>query len=469
MSSILDNMKILFIKPHSPTINQAIDLPLGILSLSAYLKTMHKDKVDIRFIDFRVQEDPWILLERELKEFNPDIVGVSMLTFEEGFLKKCANICKANCSAKIVVGGPHATICYEGVLQDRKVDYVVVGEGERVLSNVVDRSINGEDISSLKGLAYRDAEGIVNYNGRDEIIANLDDLPYLDYDLAHIERYRGYHAQMNFLLADLKYIPIMSSRACPYDCAYCHNIFGKQLRKRSVEHFLGEVKKLYYEYGVREFHIVDDIFNIDRQRMHRILRGIIADGMKIRIAFPNALRGDLLNYDDISLLKDAGVYMVTLAIESGSPRLQKIIHKNLNIDKVMENIHIASELGILTKAYFMLGFPGETVEEINQTIDLALSSPLDMAAFFAVTPFYGTELYRMAEKEWPDIDIGNYGSYYEKSLYELATGYNLKRLQKKAYMKFYSSSRLFRLFRKTPLKYYLVRRFISAVVNTLRI
>jgi anaerobic magnesium-protoporphyrin IX monomethyl ester cyclase len=461
-------MKILFIKPDSPTINQGLDVPLGILSLSAFLKMNHKDKVDIKFVDFRVNRDPWVLLEKHLSEFDPDIIGISMLTFEEGFLKRCVQLCKANNDARIVVGGPHATICYEDVLQDQNVDYVVVGEGEKVISNIVEALINGGDVRSVKGVAYRDIDGMVVFNGRDEVLSNLDDLPYLDYDLAKIERYRGYHAQMNFLLADLKYIPIMSSRACPYECVYCHNIFGKKLRKRSSDHFLGEMKRLYYEYGVREYHIVDDIFNIDRQRMHEILNGIIADGMKIKIAFPNALRGDLLNYDDLSLLKEAGAYMVTLAIESGSPRVQRMIRKDLNIDKVMENIHIANELGMLTKAYFMIGFPGETVEEINQTIDLALRSPLDMAAFFAVTPFHGTELYRMAEREWPNINIGDYGSYYEKSLYELATGYNLKKLQKKAYMRFYSPRRLFRLLKKTPLKYYLARRFISAVINTLR-
>jgi radical SAM superfamily enzyme YgiQ (UPF0313 family) len=294
-------------------------------------------------------------------------------------------------------------------------------------------------------------------------------MPYADYELAGIENYWGYHTQMNFLLADIKYVPIMSSRACPYGCAYCHNIFGKTVRRRSPEHFVGEMKMLYDKYGVREFHIVDDIFNLDRPRMHEILRMIIDSGMKLKIAFPNALRGDIMTEEDLLLLKEAGAYMITLSIESASPRIQSIINKNLKIDRVIENINFANRIGLLTKGYFMLGFPSETVDEINQTIDLAVGSTLDMAAFFAVTPFYGTDLYKMATSEWPGVMRDNYGGYYEKSYYEMATGVNLRKIQKSAYARFYSARRLATLFRKTPIKYYLPYQFMKAVLNVLRI
>ena len=463
-------IKILFIKPSNQTINHAIDLPLGILSLSAFLKKKFNEDVEIEFIDFRVKKNPWDYFKDRLKNFKPDIVGISLLTFEDAFLDKCTKISKAlSPQSTVLVGGPHPTINYMDILNNYDVDYAVVGEGERVLSNIIDAYLESDSINHLKGIAYRGNDNEILFNGREEYLDDLDSLPCLDYDLTNISDYWGYHTQMNFLLANLRYVPIMSSRACPYQCAYCHNIFGKKLRKRSPEHFLGEVEKLYRDYGVREFHIVDDIFNIDRERMYEILEGILRRKMDLKIAFPNALRGDLLTREDLVLLKRAGVYMVTMAIESGAERVQRLICKNLDVGKVVENIAIASELGLLTKGYFMIGFPGERIEEIHQTIDLAIGSKLDMAAFFVVTPFHGTELYEMALKEWPDILMKDRGSYYEKSCYEMATGCNLRKIQKRAYMKFYSPMRLLRLFKKTPMKYYLVHSFIKSAFSTIQI
>jgi len=464
-----DKIKILFIKPYADTIIYTKDIPLGILYLSSYLKIHQKDKVKIRFLNLQIEKSRSELLDLELSSFKPDIVGISLLAFEESFLSECVPLIKKYTpGAKIIIGGPYATTNYEDALKSYPIDYVVIGEGERVLHNIVKCCLSGDDIRELKGVAYRDGES-VQVNEREPYIEDLDSIPFPDHDLITIDNYWGYHLQMNLILADKRYVPIISSRACPYGCVYCHNIFGKKLRKRSPENFVDEISMLYHEYGAREFHIVDDIFNIDRERMHRILNLIIESNMKIKIAFPNAMRGDLLNEEDIRLLKRAGAYMITLAVETGSERMQKVIKKNLDIKKVLENISIASRLGLLTKAYFMLGFPGETVEELEKTVSVAVRSDLDMAAFFVVTPFKGTELYRMAEQVYPNIGKDGFGSYYEKSFYESATGYNIRKLQKRAYMKFYSARRLVTLFLKSPLKSYFLFRFAAAVRNTLRI
>ncbi len=329
--------------------------------------------------------------------------------------------------------------------------------------------LQGNDIKNVKGIAYFNGESVVS-NEREKFIKDLDSIPLPDYSLVNISDYWGYHSQMNTLLAEKTYAPIMSSRACPYKCIYCHSIFGKIFRKRSPENFIAEMKMLYYEYGVREFHIIDDVFNIDRKRMTIILNMIIDSGMKIRIAFPNALRGDRLTRESILLLKKAGAYMLTFAFETASQRIQKLIRKNLDIEKVVSNVEYASEIGLLTKGYFMLGFPGETVDEIKETVNLAIRSKLDMANFFVVVPFEKTGLSDLAKSMYDDYRKNTYVDYHsDKSFYEEVTGYDITKLQKKAYFRFYNIKRLLILFFKIPRKIYYFYRFFASMSDLIKI
>jgi radical SAM superfamily enzyme YgiQ (UPF0313 family) len=214
---------------------------------------------------------------------------------------------------------------------------------------------------------------------------------------------------------------------------------------------------LYNDYGIREFHIMDDIFNIDRQRMYAILNLIIDSGMKIKLTFPNGLRADLLNEEDLKLLKRAGTYMMTVAIESASQRVQKMINKHLDIGKAMRNIEFASKIGIITRGTFILGFPGESVQEIKQTLAAAMKSKLDMAAFFSAVPFPNTELAFVAKKMYPDLGCkAKWYMWDPEPLYQKATGFNLKRTQNFAYFKFYFPFRIIRTFLKAPKKIYML-------------
>ncbi len=216
----------------------------------------------------------------------------------------------------------------------------------------------------------------------------------------------------------------------------------------------------YLKHKIREIHIVDDIFNIDRKRMHEILNKLIDSGMNIKIAFPNGLRGGILEVEDILLLKKAGAYMITLAVETASRRMQKIIKKNLNIGKVIKNIEYADKIGLLTKGYFMIGFPGETPEEIEETVSTAVNSRLHMVSFFNVVPSKCTGLFELASQS-ADYRIEScLMSYHAKnSYYRTATGYDLRKMQKSAYRRFNSVRRLIRLFIRVPRRFYLLYRY----------
>ncbi|MDY6832544.1 MAG: radical SAM protein [Thermodesulfobacteriota bacterium] len=462
--------RVLLIKPYTNVRPAIIDVPIGPLYLLSYLRHYLAGAVDTKFIDLRLSRHRRAGLVSVLTGFSPQVVGISLLTFNRAFLDTYLPVIRAHApGALIVVGGPYATYHYADILdRHREVDVAVIGEGERVFFNLVRTVIEEGDVQSVKGIACRGADAVV-CNEREPYIEDLDAIPFPDYDAIDIRRYWGNHPEMNGVLAKKAYTHIISSRACPYHCVYCHNIFGKKVRKRSPENFVAEIERLYHRYGVREFQIIDDIFNIDRPRMHDILRRIMASGMKIKIAFPNGLRGDLLTHEDIDLLQAAGAYMITLAIETASTRMQKIIRKHLDISRVMDNIAYAADRGLIVKGYFMIGFPGETVEEMKQTIDLAVKSKLDLAHFFTVIPFEGTELAEMARALYPDVGREVATHYLPaRPFYQEATGYNLNRLQKTAYLRFYVSFRTVRTFLKMPRKLHRLQRWAAFALDVFR-
>jgi len=456
--------RVLFIKPPDNDVNVlSLDVPLGIMYLSACLKRDLPDHVRTEMIDLRLEKSIAPALKDKIRQVDPDLIGISLLTFNQSFLMQyLAFIRKLTPRAKIIIGGPGATYSSRELLQEhQQIDAAILGEGEAVFSRLVKSLLYDGRIRDMPGLARPDKTGPI-VNQRQEYIADLDSLPFPDYDLIPFERYWGEkrHGQMNGVLAHNKYTHIISSRACPFHCIYCHNIFGKKLRRRSPENFVAEMEWLHDTWGIREFHIVDDVFNFDRPRMHAILNRVIDRKLKIKLAFPNGLRADMLETADLDLLKRAGAYMVTFAIETASPRIQKMIRKNLNIDKVRENIDYASSIGLLVKGFFMLGFPGETPAEIQRTIDFAVRSRLDLAHFFTVTPFPGTALRELARQTYPDWqDEALYHYWPDKPFYQQATGYNLNRVQKLAYLKFYGSLRTIKTFYKIPLKRQRVKKW----------
>lgn len=437
-----------------------LDVPLSFMYLSSFLKKKMKRAVDVKLLDLRLHKDNGQILEHTILEFKPNLIGISLLSMDKGFLEKWGRFINAlSPEALLIAGGAGAAYEYNEILPSNKALYaVVIGEGEKVLLNIVESLIAKKSIKDIKGIAYYNGLEVV-VNQREDFIENLDDLPFPDYSLVDIKRYCGFTTTMNNLFMHKRYTHIVSSRGCPYRCIYCHELFGKRTRKRSPENFLSEIKWLYNHYSIREFHIVDDIFNLDRSRMHKILNMIIDSKLNVKLAFPNGLRGDILEKEDLDLLKQAGAYMITVAIETATERWQEILGKKLDIQKTLDNIDYAHKIGIITKGFFMIGFPGETVQEIENTVAMAIKSNLDHASFFIVIPFHNTGLERLAYEQWPEMNASinqcmsdNY-YYGKKNFYSMATGYDLKKMQRRAYIKFYFPSRLIKFLIKSPARY----------------
>lgn len=381
--------------------------PLGIMYLASTLREWGGYK-EVKIIDYAYE---YPKIDFLLTDFKPDIVGLSSLTTESPLMHKlAAKIKEVKNDCKVVCGGPHISALRGKILEDDNIDFIVIGEGEKTFVELV-RSIEEEKEGwkKISGFGWREDEKIIVNESR-IFIENLDEIPFPAWDLIEIEKYSTPANMLGSLVGKI-YAPIFTSRGCPYGCIYCHNIFGKKIRKRSVKNIIEEVKFLHDKFGVSELHIFDDIFNIDKERSLEICRQI--KNFSFHLAFPNGVRGDLMDEELIHAFKDAGAYNLTYAIETGSERLQKLIKKHLDLRKVKEVIKMTANEGILTAGFFMLGFPTETEEEMLETIDYACSSALHSASFFTVKPFPNTKLFEWAIKEgWmSEISDANYYFY----------------------------------------------------------
>lgn len=444
--------RILLIKSiqKDPAFRQ-IPPPLGLMSIAAYLRKNYAYEVKIE--DIRTQSRSSFDLPSVIRAYAPDIVGISALTHESEAVPWIADCIKrVQAHTPVVLGGPHATACPEQAIQIPGIDFLVIGEGEIVSGQLFERLLLRRDVSDVKGLVYKKDNRIFS-TGRAHFIEDLNDLPMPAYDLIPMSAY-GKFARASHSGAG-PYMCLFSSRGCPYQCIYCHNIFGKRFRGRSAENLYGEIKYLFDTYHIRHFEILDDIFNLDRHRLIEFCDRIIGSGMKVTFAFANGLRGDVLDRQQLTKLRQAGTIFIAFAIETGSPRMQKLIRKNIQLDAIKQNIAIARSLRMHTHGFSMIGFPGETLEEMQMTVNFLISCRLHTFAMFAVMPFENTELAAMARKlgHAPVSDFSTH--YWSKEFINLTDvpSATINQVRRRAMLKFYLNPlRLYAIARDFPNK-----------------
>jgi len=415
--------------------------PLGLLYLISVLRERYPGKYEIDFVEQALYDLSTEDLRLRFKKFEPDIVGFSALSAEAGEMENAARVMKEeNPGVKTVLGGPHASVFFDWALKAGNIDYVVMNEGEETFPELLETLLRDEPVDKVPGLALR-RDGHIFQTPLREFIDDLDSVPFPAWDLIDFERY-SVQITMNGFCHSTPWAMLFTTRACPFKCAYCHCIFGKKVRKRSVENVIAEIELLSKRYLVKELHIVDDIFNIDIPRAKRICDEIVERKIDVKIAFPNGLRADIMDLELIKKLKAAGCYCITYAVETASPRLQKLIHKNLNLDKVKQAIEWTYDEGIITQAFIMLGFPTETLEEIKMTIAWCINSKLIRCWFFTVVVYPRTELLEIAKQAYPDFDFSNYDWFdlrywSETPFYSRVTPYDGYKIQRDAYRRFF--------------------------------
>lgn len=445
---------IVLIKAGLATTRQHFSPPLGIMSLASYLRDQFKD-IELQLIDMSARH---LSVEQAIElalSFSPDLLGLSAMSFEAQVMHELAARAKARQPAlPVVAGGPHPSTAREAVLEDPNLDFIVIGEGELTFRELALRILAGESApEEVKGIGFRRNGKPALTPAREETV-DLNSLSLPAYDLIDLPRYWDL-PRFGTAYARREYAALSTSRACPYRCTYCHRIFGTRYRAQSPELALRDLATLRDEHGVREIIFVDDCFNLDRKRVADICDGMIERGLDFSISFPNGLRGDVMDRTTLDKLKKAGTYRITYAVESGSPRVQAFIKKNVKLEVLQEVIAETDRRDIMVDGFFMVGFPGETREEIQMTFDYALYSRLHTANFWFVTPFPGTELHEQARTlglavpEQPD-----HLHYFdpETDLSQVPAA-ELKRMVQKTFLRFYLKPwRLWRIFKLFPNK-----------------
>ncbi|MBF0409183.1 MAG: B12-binding domain-containing radical SAM protein [Candidatus Riflebacteria bacterium] len=423
-------MKILLIKPPTNhfknTAPPVSGIPLGLAYIASSLKaTGH----NVRIYDAIVNapEERWDCRESEniiclgatfdeiadvVAEANPDVVGVtSQFTSQVGNVIKIAQtVKKVNQSIKVVVGGPHATVAPDSFFQnDQSVDYVVRGEGEFTMPALLECFSGLRDIESVKGVTYRSGEKIIN-NEPAGNISDIDVLPLPAYELLDMERYfyfnlKGKDTRERYLYpGSERSVTMITSRGCPFSCIFCsiHLVMGHRFRANSADHVLKHIQLLKDKYRVAHIHFEDDNFSFDISRFNAILDGIISRRLEITWDAPNGVRADYLNESILEKCKNSGCTYLRIGVESANEHVSKnIIRKHLDLKKVTEIAKASNKVGIDLDAFYVIGFPGEKIRQMRETINFAVSQERKYGLFpymFTATPLLGTRLYEIVRK-----------------------------------------------------------------------
>lgn len=361
--------------------------PLGLLLVAGYLKEKNP-KHPVTVIDAQVEELSYPQLETRMKKESFDVVGVTAMTFTILDVIETIRIAKkVNPKCSVVLGGSHINLYPEETIALEGVDFLVLGEGEIIFSDLLDNIHDREKLKEIKGLVFKMPDGEIIRTGIPETITEdvLNTLPFPARDLTPYKKYSS-------LLA--KRTPIttaFTSRGCPYRCSFCNRPhLGKRFRALSPQRVVEEFEDCL-KLGIHEFLIYDDTFTIRKDRVKEICR--IVTEKKLDIGFDIRARVDTLDEEMLALLKKAGCRGIHYGIEAGTPKILKILKKDIDLQKAKEVMDLTKKYNMQTLAYFMIGSPTETLEDIHETFRVARWLNPDFIHLTILTPFPGTPIY----------------------------------------------------------------------------
>lgn len=327
-----------------------------------------------------------------------DIIGLQIFSYDLNSARKHLEIIRECLPAAITVAGgahpsgdPHGVMSYLDIL-----DFAFQGEAEIGFPILVDRIIHGNtDFTSVPGLVWRN--GVTTVANPKAFVQDLSTLPFPAWELLQPETYP--EAPHGAFTRSFPTAPIMVTRGCPSGCIFCagHAITGRCLRKRSIENVIAELK-LLAKRGILEFHIEDENFTESREYVFDFCRRLSAEKLGMSWSLPSGIRLDTIDREMIEAMAGAGCYSLAVGIESGSDRVLKLMRKGLTVDDIVRQMKFFKNTGIKVTGFFMLGIPGETTDEMQQTIRFALKLPLDRAQFNIFMPLPGSAVWQQLAK-----------------------------------------------------------------------
>ena len=334
-----------------------------------------------------------------IKKENPDVIGITSCSTEYIDIHKnyAATIREAAPKAIIIQGGILPTVDIKSAMNDKSIDFWIIGEGEETFIELLDEiNSNGNNYKKIKGISYFDGGRPIITEKR-PFINNLDRIPFPDYGNIDIMVYANQTIKMAGILRPRKfpYATMITSRGCPYSCIFCASatVSGKKVRMRSVENVLKEVDEMY-RMGIRDIIFLDDHFLFNKERALDIMRGIRDGNYKDLIWKIMNLTVWILDEELINTMAECGCYQVTISVESGDEYIVKNVIKKggINLKKVPAIVKLLKEKNIEVISNWIIGFPQETWEQIRRTLDYAEKLDTDLANIHIATPLPGTEL-----------------------------------------------------------------------------
>ncbi|MHC9541534.1 MAG: radical SAM protein [Vulcanimicrobiota bacterium] len=410
--------KILLISPHKVSYRGYKEDLTPVLGLAYIAAVLEQQGFEVKILDiaaenfFHVEEIEREIIrigisyeeiEKRIRSFAPDVVGASCLISNQS--EEMARLCRLTKSIDrdiiTIVGGEHPSALPEDTLRNESIDFVVIGEGEYTTRDLLHHIVNGTDYSSLDGFAYRNDDRIV-VNPKTTFIENLDELPLPARHLLPMKTYFKINLPQTGTSWRSPNTSMMTSRGCSARCIFCatSKFWGNRHRVRSVDKVLDEMEMLVKIYGVKELQFIDDNLTLEKDRAMRIFQGMIDRKLDLVWNTPQGIALWSIDEEVLNKMKESGCYEITFAVESGDDRVLKdIIRKPVRLETIEPLVKIAKKLGFITKGYFVVGLPGETLQNMEKTFVFARALSFDAAGIFIATPLPGTELYRLCTEK----------------------------------------------------------------------
>lgn len=411
--------------------------PLGLAYIAAFLREKKKN-ADVKILDINA-------LNLEVKDvinyaerYKPNLVGLSATT---PTICKVFDIAKSinekYPEIKIIVGGPHPSALPLESIKKSFIDFVAIGESELTMLELVEEleKDRKKNFKKIDGLVFKEKGRIIKNKERARI-KELDSLPFPAFDLLPLDKYTSANSQYK------KFINILTSRGCPGRCVYCNKlIFGDICYTRSAENIIKEIEFLIKKYKYKEFHIVDDLFTIDRKRVIDFCNLLLKKNIKIKWKCGNGVRVGTVDLELLKLMKKAGCYSLSYGIESGNQQILNNIRKGQTLKQCANAVKWTKEAGIECIGFFMLGNLGENEKTMQETINFAKNLDLDIAQFSILVPYPGTFVRGVIEKEgkifennWERYDNLEGKAIFEHEELKKET---MEKMFKKAYKEYY--------------------------------
>ena len=451
----MKRLKVLLMKPYSRS--DELIPPFGL----GYLATAIRDQHDVKILDGikdKLSSDKFRSL---LQEEPYDVIGIQIFTFHVASVRDYIKVAKEILpGAKIILGGPHPSCSPYNIFDFfSDIHWAFKGEAEIGLSQLLDfissNRTSADNLSGIPGLVWRNrGETIVNPQ---IFVEDLDQFGIPSWDLLRPDKYPL--APHGAFFKNYPIAPIIVTRGCPFSCTYFagYLVSGKKIRRRSVDKVIEEIKILYHKYGIREIHIEDDNFTMYNDLVYDFCKKLKENNLKITWTCPNGVRLDTLTKDLLITMKDAGLYSISVGVESGSDRILRDMKKSLTKEKTREKVQLIKDCGLEVSGFFIIGYPTETREDIMETINFARSMDLKRAGFSLFKPFPGTEATRqliekgelkeMSDEDWAHFVLAD-AVYAPRGF----TRKEMRKLRRKALMKFYFRPKI-------------IWRFISEIKN----